>query len=68
MEKLTPFVRIALYYIAGRLGSAGLPVEAVGIISSDPILLEVATNVASLAIVGVVMVWWRVAKRLGLST
>lgn len=68
MEKLTPFVRIALYYIAGRLGAAGLPAEATAIISNDPIMLEVVTNIASLALVGLVIVWWRVAKRLGLST
>lgn len=68
MEKLTPFVRIALYYISGRLGAAGLPAEATAIISNDPIMLEVVTNIASLALVSLVMIWWRVAKKLGLST
>lgn len=68
MEKLTPFVRIALYYVAGKLSMAGLPPEAVNIIGNDPVLLEVATAGVSLIIVGLTILWWRIAKRLGLST
>lgn len=64
MDKLTPFIRIALYYLAGRLAAAGLPPQAVDIVGNDPIVLEVA----SLAVVGVVMLWWRLAKRMGWST
>lgn len=68
MEKATPFIRIALYYIAGRLGAAGLPPGAVAIIGSDPVLLEVVQTTISLFVVGVVMLWWRIAKRMGWST
>lgn len=67
-QEMSPFVRIALYYLAGRLGAAGLPPEAVSIITDDPVLLGVITNLASVAMVGVVMLWWRIAKRFGWAT
>lgn len=68
MPEITPFLRIALYYLAGRLGSAGLPPEALHIISNDPMVLEVLNNLISLGVVGLVMVWWRIAKRFGWAT
>lgn len=68
MEKATPFIRIFLYYVAGRLGALGLPQEAVNIIGNDPMLLEAVSWGISFVMVGAVMLWWRIAKRLGWST
>lgn len=68
MDKATPFIRIALYYLAGRLGALGLPHEAVQIIGNDPVLLEVVSIVISFVCVGAVMIWWRIAKRFGWAT
>lgn len=62
---LQPFIRIALYILAGWLSGFGLPEEAEGIITTDPVVLEVVTQLVAALIASLAVLWWRIAKRLG---
>lgn len=68
MEQAAPFIRIALYILAGWLAGRGLPPEAVTIITSDPAVLAIASEALAAVVAGVALLWWRIAKRFGWST
>ena len=68
MNELLPFVRILLYVVSGYLLNNGLPPEAAKIITHDPLVAEVVSNVLAALIAGGTLLWWRLAKRFGWAT
>lgn len=68
ISELQPFIRIALYMVAGYLARAGLPQNVVDVVTTDPAFAEVIGQVLAAVIAGVTLLWWRIAKRLGLAT
>lgn len=68
MTEITPFVRIGLYILAGWLSAHGLPHGAGEVLTTDPAMIELATQLVAAAIAGVSLIWWRVARRFGWST
>jgi len=68
MTEITPLVRIALYILAGWLSAYDLPPEAQRIFTTDPAMIELATQAVAAGVAGLTAVWWRVAKRFGWST
>jgi hypothetical protein len=68
MTEITPLVRIALYILAGWLSARGLPPQAATILTTDPAMIELATQAIAGAITALALTWWRIAKRLGWST
>lgn len=68
MSELIPFVRILLYILAGYLLDRGLPPHAADIITNDPVVADVVANILAVAIAGLTVAWWRIAKRFGWAT
>lgn len=68
MNELQPLIRIACYIAAGYLAKAGLPPEVVGIVSTDPHFAELLGQAVAAVLAGGALLWWRLAKRLGLAT
>lgn len=68
MTEITPLVRIGLYILAGWLSAHGLPPQAQAVLTTDPAMIELTTQLVAAAVAGVSLIWWRVAKRLGWST
>lgn len=68
MGELQPLIRIALYIAAGYLANAGLPVELVQLISTDPSIADLLGQAAAGLIALLTMAWWRIAKRMGWRT
>lgn len=60
-EKLSPFIRIALYILTGWLGGLGVDAEAIELIRTDPAILAAITG-------AVVSLWYATAKWRGWST
>ncbi|MHA7852184.1 hypothetical protein [Roseovarius sp.] len=63
-----PLIRIGLYILAGWLSAHGLPPQAVAILSTDPAMIELASQLAAALVASVSLVWWRIAKRIGGAT
>lgn len=68
MKEITPLIRIALYVLAGWLAGRGLPPQAVAIITGDPAIAGLVTEVLAALMFAVAALWWRLAKRFGWAT
>lgn len=68
MKEITPLIRIALYIIAGWLAGHGMPPQAVAIITGDPTIAVLVSDVLAAIIIAVAALWWRLAKRFGWAT
>lgn len=68
MSELIPFIRIGLYIAAGWLGSAGLPPDAVTIITTDPAIVDVLSQASAALVAGLTIIWWRIARLFGWAT
>lgn len=71
-SELMPFIRIGLYLLGAWFAARGVPAPVVEVITTDPGLAatvtEVAGQILGAVIVGVSVIWWRLAKRLGWAT
>lgn len=67
-SELQPIIRIGLYILAGYMARAGLPPEVTSIVTTDPAMAELFGHALGGVIAGVALIWWRIAKRLGLAT
>lgn len=68
LADLQPLIRIGLYILAGWLAGYGLPPQAAAIISTDPAVLELVSQIIATLVTAASLWWWRIAKRTGGAT
>lgn len=68
VSELTVLVRIGLYILAGRLTVYDLPPEVIGIITTDPAMVDLVSQAAAGLVALVAFGWWRIARWLGWPT
>ena len=68
MSELAPLLRIFLYIAGTWLAARGVPPELAKYVTTDPAVLELASQAVGALIGLLAFLWWRIAKRFGWTT